>query len=339
MHPKVSVVLPVYNAGLYVKEAIDSIINQSFKDFELLIFNDGSTDNSLEIIHKFEDSRIRIVNYEKNIGLIQLLNNAFSEAKGEYIARMDADDISFPKRFEKQVAFLDQHPDHGVVGTQMEFIGSEEIIKKPCQDEEIRWWIFKGSPLAHPSVMIRKLILEQHQLNFKKEAYVVEDFDLWWRMAFHTKLANLKSVELKYRLHPQQESSSKTEIQLSNFVKSQKEFTEKLGLSSEKYPPDFINNILSRALDGTSSNLEKLWNFYQDLLNSKSGVQFFGLDNVLMQRELQTVFMLKSLTRYSWQLLPMSFNQDFKNCIQKSGNNLSSFIIKSIIQWKTKTKG
>jgi glycosyltransferase involved in cell wall biosynthesis len=339
MSLKVSVVLPVYNAAEYVHEAIQSILNQTYQNFELLIYNDGSTDNSLEIIQKFKDPRIRIVNYEKNIGLIQLLNNAFAEAKGEYIARMDADDICFPNRFEKQVAFLDQHLDHGIVGTQMEFIGSDETIWKPCRDEELRWWIFKGSPLAHPTVMIRKSVLVQYHLNFNKEAYVVEDFDLWWRMAFHTKLANIDSVELKYRLHPKQESSSKTEIQWNNFIKSQKEFTENLGLSSEKYSPEFINNLLSRALEGTSKNLMNLWSFYQDLLNSRIGIQFFGLDNVIEQRNSQTVFMLKNLTKYSWQLLPLTFNQDFKHCIQLSGNKRTSFIIKSLIQWKTKTKG
>jgi len=115
--PKVTVLMPVYNGEKYLNEAIDSILGQTFKDFKFLIINDGSTDGTADILKSYKDSRIKVTNNEKNIGLTKSLNKGLKMAKSEYIARMDADDISLPTRLQKQVEFMDSHPKVGVCGT------------------------------------------------------------------------------------------------------------------------------------------------------------------------------------------------------------------------------
>jgi glycosyltransferase involved in cell wall biosynthesis len=276
----ISVILPVFNGEKYLKEAIDSILNQTYSNFEFLIYNDGSTDSTLEIIKSYSDSRIILKHSEKNLGLIELLNLAFSEAKGKYIARMDADDISLPTRFEEQINFLEKNPEYGICGTQCQIMDSDKILGKPCEDIDLRWWIFRGSPLAHPSIMIRTSILKEHNLEFNENAYVVEDFDLWWRMAFYTKMANLDKVLLKYRIHEQQESSAKREIQADNYRLSQVEFMQALGLSKQYCDPIFMDNLLSRSTKYTSQNFMKMWKIFNFIYNSNNAIFFFGENNI-----------------------------------------------------------
>ncbi len=130
-NPKVSVIMSVYNGDKYLREAIESILNQTFTDFEFIIVNDGSTDNSLEIIESYDDERIKTINNKKNIGLTKSLNKALKFAKGKYIARQDADDVSLPNRFEKQVEYLDSHPEVALVGTSVYLIDENgKIIGK-----------------------------------------------------------------------------------------------------------------------------------------------------------------------------------------------------------------
>ncbi len=123
MNPKVTVLMPVYNAEKYLKTAIESILKQTFSDFELLIINDGSTDGSEEIIRSFNDKRIRLFNNEQNLGIIKTLNKGLNLAKGEYIIRMDADDISLPDRLELQVKYMEENPGIGISGTQARIFG------------------------------------------------------------------------------------------------------------------------------------------------------------------------------------------------------------------------
>ncbi|MEL4306297.1 glycosyltransferase family 2 protein [Methanococcoides sp. LMO-2] len=155
---KVSVIMPVYNAEKYLKDAIESILNQSFKNFELLIINDGSNDKSKAIIESHNDSRIRLLNNEENSGLAKVRNKGIYEAKGEYIAWLDADDISHPLRLEKQVKLLDSHPDVGICGTWVKTIGTKVTHKwrYPTNPNFIRGRMLFDDPLATSSVMLRK---------------------------------------------------------------------------------------------------------------------------------------------------------------------------------------
>ena len=332
----ISVILPVYNAEKYLGEAIDSLLNQSYSNFELLIYNDGSTDASLEIIQSYKDDRIVVKNFTENIGLIKLLNLAFLEAKGTYIARMDADDISYINRFEAQIKYLEENPECGICGTQSEVIGSLQILKKPTQDIDLRWWIFKGSPLAHPSIMLRTDLLRKYNLSFKSYAYVVEDFDLWWRMAFHTQMANLPEVLLKYRVHKAQESSAKQSIQANNFRLSQAEFMSELGLSKPFCDPVFMDNLLSKNIQSKPKIVFKVWKLFGQMKDSPTANQFFGRENIELKCQEEMSYLLKNLKFYNWNLIPLALNQQFGKFLQKANISVWSLLIKSIINWKTR---
>lgn len=205
--PLVSVVMPVYNSALYVEEAIASMLNQTFNDFELLLFNDGSTDESIELIRGFTDARIRLFDYAQNVGYVAHLNYALEAARGTYIARMDSDDVAHPDRLARQVALLEDHPEIGLCGTAYrEFGGREHLVRVPETDSEIRRWLLRSSPFGHPTVLMRKAVIAQHQLRYDPAAMPAEDYRLWYEISRVTQLANLPEPLLAYRVHETQTS-------------------------------------------------------------------------------------------------------------------------------------
>ncbi len=207
--PIISVILPVYNAGDYLILSIESILKQTFTDFELIIINDGSTDNSLSIISSFADKRIKIINNKKNLGLIDTLNIGIDSAGGKYIARMDQDDISLSKRFEKQVNYLENNTTVSVVATRISFINSEGEITgkwgddtKYAEEKSIRYAMAFSNCIAHPSVMIRSEVYKKYK--YKTYQKSAEDWDLWLRIfADGKKIHKLDEELLNYRIHPQ----------------------------------------------------------------------------------------------------------------------------------------
>ena len=226
LQPLVSVILPAYNSALYIGQALESILNQSFSDFEILIFDDCSTDDTVAIIESYTDSRIQLIRKEKNTGYTNSLIEGIRMAKGKYIARMDSDDISMPLRFEKQIAFLEANTDYGLVGSFIQTIQQEqgsEIWKYPEEDDAIRLFCMVNSPFAHPTVMIRKEVLDENQLMYKAAFEPCEDFKLWIDLLKCTKGKNLPEVLLQYRLHNQQTIAlNKTKlIENSNKIRQQ----------------------------------------------------------------------------------------------------------------------
>ncbi len=214
--PRVSVIMPVYNGEKFLREAIDSILQQSFTDFELLLINDGSSDGSEKIILSYTDPRIKYILNSKNIGLIATLNTGIQESSGEYLARMDADDISLPQRFEKQVEFLDTNLDVAVLATKVQQINEadapqgfwKEDVETTSQAE-----IKKTMPIlnciAHPSVMMRKTVIEKFGYNTSLK--FSEDWGLWLSLlSANYKIAKLDEILLRYRIH-----SSSTTIQVN----------------------------------------------------------------------------------------------------------------------------
>lgn len=201
--PTISVVMSVYNADKYLDEAIESILNQTYKDFEFIIINDGSTDKSLEIIEKYknQDERIVIISRE-NRGLIASLNEGIEKATGKYIARMDADDISLAERFQEQVEFMEKNTAIGVCGTWVEVFGQnrkDTLWKLPSTDEEMKPRLLFSVTFAHPSVMIRKSILDNNKLYYNEDYNAIEDYKMWLDCSKFTEFANIPKVLLKYR--------------------------------------------------------------------------------------------------------------------------------------------
>lgn len=205
--PKVSVVMAVYNGEKYLKEAVDSILNQTYTDFEFIIINDGSTDNSLNILNSFKekDERIKIISRE-NKGLVYSLNEGVNMAQGEYIARMDADDISEPDRFEKQLQYMREN-ELAVCGSYATKINSfgEKIgeMNYSPSEKKIKSFTLLHSPFIHPSVIFKKDVFEKVS-GYQKFFKHIEDYELWTRIVFKYKTGNLPERLLKYRIHDDQ---------------------------------------------------------------------------------------------------------------------------------------
>lgn len=210
--PEISVIIPVYNAASFLYESIESILNQTFSDFELIILNDKSTDGSLEIIKSFQskDNRIIIIDKEQNVGPANLRNEGINAAKGTYIALMDADDIALPTRFEKQIAVLKNNPEIGVCGTWFTFFGSkkDKIIKHNTNPDAIKVSFLHSCNIGNPTVMFKKEVLGD--LKFDNEYVPVEDYDLWSRLLAKTNFYNIPESLLNYRQH--NNNISKTKI-------------------------------------------------------------------------------------------------------------------------------
>ena len=199
--PKISVITPVYNCEKYLTQAIDSILNQTFTDFEFIIINDGSTDGSLAIIESYcqKDSRIKLINNLENLGFVRPLNQGLKSAQGKYIARFDGDDISLPTRLEKQFTFLEDNQDIFLIGGQGIVIDEDGIeltkISCPIQVDDVKRTLLKNNCLIHPSIMFRN-----KNVFYREKFKAAEDYDLYLRLlSAGYKISNLSEVLVKYR--------------------------------------------------------------------------------------------------------------------------------------------
>ncbi len=205
--PSVTVLMPVYNASRFLREAVTSVLEQRYSDFEFIIINDGSADGSAGIITSFRDERIRVINNERNLGLIATLNKGIQLANGKFIARMDADDVCLPDRLSKQVEFLEQHSDVAVVASLVDFINTDGGVtgnwstdQSAVTIEEIARVMTRTNCIAHPSVMIRTEIARAYLYRSNQKG--AEDWDLWLRLLSDGKrIAKLSETLLLYRIH------------------------------------------------------------------------------------------------------------------------------------------
>ena len=206
----ISVIMPCYNAEKYLKEAIDSVLAQSEKNFELLLINDGSTDLTESIIKSYSDPRIVYLKNENNKGLIYSLNKALKQSNGSYIARIDADDICKKNRLLCQVEFLEKNVEINVVGSNAELIDENSNVigelKMPKKDKDIKAALFAYSPFIHPSVMFRRIALENVFYNI--DYHRVEDYELWIRLSENNKFHNINEKLICYRILEDSESNS-----------------------------------------------------------------------------------------------------------------------------------
>ena len=197
--------MAVHNGEKYLKESIDSVLNQTFGDFEFIIIDDASTDASAVLIDEYTlfDDRVRLMRNITNLGLTKSLNLAIKKAQGEYIARMDADDIAFPERFERQVKYLDSNMDYGVVGSWAKVIDTNSQIigqlKYPVNNNELKNVLIKYNPFIHSTLMIRKSILEKTGLYNENWKYA-QDYELLFRIASNLKVANIPEFLLQSRV-------------------------------------------------------------------------------------------------------------------------------------------
>jgi glycosyltransferase involved in cell wall biosynthesis len=287
--PTISVLMPVYNAEKYLEEAIESILLQSFDDFELIICYQNSRDNSLEIIQKFKsiDQRI-ILSQRSEPNLIGALNDGLKLSRGKYIARMDADDISKRNRFKKQVYFMDENPEIGASGSWIEVFGEE--IKNHCcifptSDQGLKVRLLFSVPFPHPSVIIRREVINKHLLLYSDGYKSIEDYKFWVDMSQYTKFGVIPSALLRYR-HLEGSVSKTAERDINDrFVIVKKVFDEVLEkldiINSES--EDWLHFTIgaSERISKQNINLEDLINYINKLLEANQKNKVFDQKHLL----------------------------------------------------------
>lgn len=272
----VSIVLPVYNAQDYINESIYSILNQTFTNFELIIIDDGSTDKSYEIINSFDDPRIKILKHERNLGLIKSLNEGIRLSSGELIARMDADDISQPKRLEKQVNFLKSNHNIGVCSTWYEVMARKKYIKRDETDpEKVKSLLLYYCPLAHPTVMFKKSIIEK--VNYYSTDYPhAEDYELWIRLIEITNIANIPEVLFRYRPHDNQVSNKFKSVQNNSIMRAQNNLLKRIGISPSEQENNVNSKIFFREFPEDVSFILECENWLIKIIEANLSYKYFN---------------------------------------------------------------
>lgn len=272
--PKVSVIMSCYNSEKYIADCISSVLKQTFSDFEFIIIDDNSTDESLNIIESFDDNRIILIKNNTNVGLTQNLNKGIEISKGEYIARIDSDDVCFPDRFQTQIDFLEKNDDISVVGSNAIMIDEYNkivgITDETLKPDDIRNKCYLQNPLLHPSVMMRKQFISTNKYNelFK----TCQDFELWVRTNKTYRFANIKKPLVFYRLNKMGATRSaknniEKRISIISSILREEEFLS--GVNEED-----LEILVSISWNKKVADVEKCWNIYNKISKNDIDKQF-----------------------------------------------------------------
>jgi len=272
-HPHISLVMPVYNASAYLLEAMESILGQTFTNFELLLIDDGSTDNSIEIVKNYHDRRIRLI--ANTHDFISSLNKGIEAAKGKYIARMDADDIMLPHRLETQFKYMETHTYIDICGSFAEGFGEREfIVLQPVEHVDIISSMLRTNPIIHPTVMIRYCKFRQSGCLYKYGYPCAEDYKLWTDLSLQGfKFSNIPEPLLRYRISPQQVTRVSENDMLISSVKIGLEYAEsvmeKMIEKEEQYVVLFnsLTQLYNNELLGHDALLHTIYSVYREFLN------------------------------------------------------------------------
>lgn len=237
--PEVSVLLPVFNAGRYLQEAIDSICRQSYRDFELLVLDDGSNDNSPQVSEDCSrhDNRIIPLHSDRNLGLSTQLNIGINRARGKYIARMDADDIASENRFEKQVALLEAHPEIGICGSIVQEFSNDTLgglWDLPQDPDDVASLLFLRCCFSHPSVIMRSSVIKDNGLKYDESFIVAQDYKLWYELLKVTSGYNIQEPLLRYRRFPLQLSQAASPRKLAEVEQIRNTIRNDVGLEENE---------------------------------------------------------------------------------------------------------
>ena len=243
---KLSVIMPVYNGELYIEEAINSVLNQTFTDFDLIILNDNSSDNTVAIIEKIQkkDDRIILISKTKNEGPANLRNEGIDRAQTEYIALLDADDIALPTRFEKQIKVLDANPNLGLCGTWFTIFGDkkEKVLRHEVDHDALKVQFLYSCGLGNSTVMFRKSMLGD--LRFEHQYVPAEDYGLWSEFISKAAFYNIPESLVRYRWHPGNISQTKEENLRIAEVAIKKRQLERLEIpSNDPKSMNYVNAV------------------------------------------------------------------------------------------------
>jgi glycosyltransferase involved in cell wall biosynthesis len=290
--PKISVIMPAYNAEKYIKEAIDSILTQTYVDYELIVLNDCSKDRTEEIILSYTDERIVYLKNPQNMGVAATLNRGLAAARGEYIARMDADDISLPQRFEKQVAFLDANTDVAVLGTNSETFDENGPLYtgwSATNAAQMKVDLLFSCGVAHPSVMMRREVIQSLD-GYDLEFEGMEDYDLWCRVAENHGVTTLADILFRYRVHSGQVTKNPSAKYMERLRRLKIRQLGQLGVS-----PDSPGGELF-CKGKHPKNREEIYQtaaFYSELLRANQEKQYY--DPTLLEQSFRSVILTAAL--------------------------------------------
>jgi len=315
--PMISVVMPVYNSGELIHQTIKSILNQTYSDFEFIIINDASKDDTLKIIkeYKKKDKRIKIINNNKNLGIALASNKGLDVAKGKYIAMTDHDDISLPMRFEKQIKYLENHKDIFLIGTGYYCIDkNNKIINKIKTITNVnkikRNTTNLITRICHPSIMFRN----KTKIRYRKKIYYAQDFDFFLQLiANNKKLSNIRDRLFYYRVHETQTSINKGNKQLLFAMKSVEFYNEKIKTGKDNYESFDPKKTLKLNIE-TSNNANVI---YCEIIHSNNNKDY------------------ANVRKYSKKYLKL-YNYNNKVMISYLMSYMPKGIIQLIINWKRK---
>jgi glycosyltransferase involved in cell wall biosynthesis len=336
-NPVVTVLMPVYNGEKYLREAISSILAQTFPDFEFFIINDGSTDHSAEIIGAYADPRIRLVHNEKNLGLIATLNKGLDLAQGEYIVRMDQDDISLPGRLERQIEYMNNNPNVGICGAWVQIIGEDAgTVKFPVESDDIKCYLLFYSCIAHPTVIMRKALMNKFSLRYEHGYQVAEDWELWQRSSSCFPMANIPEVLLKYRSSPE----SFSQVQRANQIRTENNIDikalNKLGIDFTEEELELHRNVWHWNIPVASDILRRTDVWLRNLQQANQGRIIYpepAFSRMLAERWL---FACSVSSELGWEAWQMFWDSPLSRYIAQHQFKKMVFFIKCVLKWKRK---
>lgn len=263
---KVTVLMPTYNVAPWVEEAIRSVLRQTYRDFELLVVDDASTDNTLDVVRTIDDPRIRIASFPDNVGLSKNLNRGLDLIDTEYFARMDGDDIALPHWLQSEIDYLDAHPEVGVCGGGGQRFGtSQSLIRFPEQHDDIAANMLFECTIIVPTV--RMSVVRQHGLRYRKDAFPAEDYRFWADCLRVTRLHNIPDTLFRYRMHASQICSSRRQEQESKVAEVRLYMLDWLS-------PDFTNDEkLYHTRDFTAPQIASRQDLYKRKSHSRRLVE------------------------------------------------------------------
>lgn len=312
--PKISAVMALYNTPYnYLKATVRSILSQTFKDFELIIIDDASSMEYGQFFEQFEDERIKYIKLEKNKGPGYARNIGIKEAKGEYIAIVDSDDIYLPLRFEKQSDFLDKNPDIAVLGCAFRFSNKKNKAELIENDEDIKTFLLFNSPFANPSMMFRKNFFIENNLFYSEKINFGEDYNLWIDAVFAgAKTANLNDLLMIYTRRKNQLSKTKQNNQIMILKNIYKEMFKKMELSFSTEEIDLHYNIYSENFSSIN-DLKIIEDWFDKIITQNKNKKIFNEEKLLLKKE----FYIKKFKKIKNRLLKIKVGK--KNfCLSKN---------------------
>nr|WP_315177554.1 glycosyltransferase [uncultured Flavobacterium sp.] len=335
--PEITVLMPVYNCELYIKDALESILSQTYVDFEFLIIDDASTDKTVSIIKSYCDSRIQLIEKPANSGYTNSLNQGLKLAKGKYIARMDGDDISFPERFAKQVAYLEANPESVVCGTSYEILGEDKLVLIPESHNVIKLAMLRSNCIAHPSVMIRKKTLEEFSIAYDTTKEPSEDYALWVQLLAVGKLHNLQEVLLKYRMHNNSVSRKRVEEQEKRAIEIKLELLSHLDFILEDQECEILKKCFRKKVTIDFEEIKIFKHVHKKLIESNAACFFEPIGFAQFLKDLELDVLRKCFLRQQ-QYSPAVYLEYLK-VKRKWDVGLTTIqeiklVLKAIIFWK-----